>query len=145
MNNENIRKEFEDYLNISHNKFWLILLGTNKNARFMKEVEKNGQLDTYLQDFANAFAFRKIFMKLGQNYVYCKSFVPIPYHQIAKVYVEKLKNRGVITARSLILKDRQGKQLMRVLMLEEAETNGELATIINVLKTKNPAIHLGYV
>ena len=145
MNNENIRKEFEDYLNISHNKFWLILLGTNKNVRFLKEAEKNGQLDAYLQDFASAVAFRKIFMKLGQNYVYCTSFVPIPYHQIAKVYVEKLKNRGVIIAWSLILKDRQGKQLMRVPMLEEAESNGELATVINVLKTKNPAIYLGYV
>lgn len=145
MNNENIRKEFEDYLNISHNKFWLILLGTNKNVRFLKEAEKNGQLDAYLQDFANAFTFRKIFMKLGQDYVYCGNFVPVPYHQIAKVYEEKIKNRGIITGRFLILEDRQGKRLMRVLMMEEAETNGELATIINVLKTKNPAIHLGYV
>ena len=41
MNNENIRKEFEDYLNISHNKFWLILLGTNKNVRVLKEAEKS--------------------------------------------------------------------------------------------------------
>ena len=145
MNNENIRKEFEDYLNISHNKFWLILLGTNKNVRFLKEAEKNGQLDAYLQDFASAVAFRKILMRLGQNYVYCRNFVPVPYHQIAKVYEEKIKNRGIITGRLLILKDRRGKQLLRVIMFEEAETNGELATVISILKAKNPDIYLGYV
>ena len=144
MYNENIRREFEDYLNIYGGWLTVGLLGARRNAKFLKEAEKSGQLDTYLQDFACATAFRKVFLKLGQSYVFCRNHTPIPYNQIAKAYQEKVRTNGVLTNHFLILEDSAGKRILKAIMLGEAESNGELSKVMSILKWKNPAIHLGY-
>ncbi len=110
-----------------------------------QELERRGQLDGVLRDFAESHPVLNGELRLGVNYLYGRRCGHLlSYGQITKLYQYVHRTNFIEDRRELKVSAGLEKELTLCKLARKGKADEELKTVLGFILLKNPTIHIGY-
>lgn len=124
---------------------WSFFSARDAYPKLVQSLKDSGEMEIALEDFLNAQDVGAGSIRFGKIYIFKENSEKLlRYDQITQVWEVIKKNTGIETGRTLKCRDKKGTVHTLCELERKGKSDDLVKKIMIILKTRNPAIHLGF-
>lgn len=122
---------------------WSFISARDAYPKLVQSLKDSGEMEIALEDFRNAQVVGGI--RFGETYIFKENSEKLlRYDQIVRVWEVIKKNTGIETDRELKYRDASGTTHTLCALQRKGKSDDLVKKIMIIIKTRNPAVHLGF-